>query len=190
MSLRKTLSKRKKSVSFRSQTCSVGWESLGVLRLSPKHAGTRKHQCLFSTDEIRLSEDRPRTDTCVYMYEVCPESILPCTMKNRDIYWRRCKIQETLYMAHWCLSTFQSRHLRASVFPASLPLFNTLQNPLLESPSAAPLYFPESHQWFEISSLSKVNLVFQRARSCQIRFIGSGLNQVISNCSTMFLLPW
>ena len=32
-------------------------------------------------------------------------------------------------------------------------------------PSAAPLYFPESHQWSEISSLSKVILVLGKARS-------------------------
>ena len=24
-------------------------------------------------------------------YEICPESIQPCTMKNRDIYWTRYK---------------------------------------------------------------------------------------------------
>ena len=35
-------------------------------------------------------------------------------MKNRNIYWRRNKIQETLYIGHWCLSIFQSRHLGAS----------------------------------------------------------------------------
>ena len=32
-------------------------------------------------------------------------------------------------------------------------------------PSAAPLYFPESHQWSEIFSLSKVILVLGKARS-------------------------
>ena len=34
-----------------------------------------------------------------------------------------------------------------------------------QSPSAAPSYFPESHQWSEISSLSKVILVLGKARS-------------------------
>ena len=34
-----------------------------------------------------------------------------------------------------------------------------------QSPSAAPLYFPESHRWSEISSLSKVILVLGKARS-------------------------
>ena len=32
-------------------------------------------------------------------------------MKNRDIYWRRYKIQETLCMGQWHLSSLQSRHL-------------------------------------------------------------------------------
>ena len=34
-------------------------------------------------------------------YEVCPEGIQPCTVKNRDIYWGRYKIQETLYIGQW-----------------------------------------------------------------------------------------
>ena len=32
-------------------------------------------------------------------------------MKNRDIYWRRYKIQETLYRRQWCLSPLKSRQL-------------------------------------------------------------------------------
>ena len=74
-------------------------------------------------------------------------------MKNRDIYWRRYKIQETLYIGQWSLSPLQSRHLGAS---HSSP-----------SPSAAPLYFPESHQHqqIEISSISMVILVLGKARS-------------------------
>ena len=35
-------------------------------------------------------------------------------MKNSDIYWRRYKIQETLYIGQWCLSLLQSRHLGTS----------------------------------------------------------------------------
>ena len=34
-----------------------------------------------------------------------------------------------------------------------------------QSPSVAPLYSPQSHQWSEISSLSKVILVLGKARS-------------------------
>ena len=32
----------------------------------------------------------------------CIEGIQQCNMKNRDIYWRRYKIQETLYIGQWC----------------------------------------------------------------------------------------
>ena len=35
-------------------------------------------------------------------------------MKNRDIYWRRYKTQETLYIGQWCLSPLQSKHLGTS----------------------------------------------------------------------------
>ena len=35
-------------------------------------------------------------------------------MKNRDMYWRRYKIQETVYIGQWCLSPLQSRHLGTS----------------------------------------------------------------------------
>ena len=48
------------------------------------------------------------------MHKVCPEGTEPCTMKNRDIYWRRYKIQETLYTGQWHLSPLQSRHLGTS----------------------------------------------------------------------------
>ena len=41
-----------------------------------------------------------------------------------------------------------------------------------QSPSAAPLYFPESHQWSEISSLSKVILVLGKARSLRAPNLG------------------
>ena len=42
-------------------------------------------------------------------YGVCPEGIQSCTMKNRDSYWRRHKIQETLHTGQWHLSALQSR---------------------------------------------------------------------------------
>ena len=35
-------------------------------------------------------------------------------MKIGDIYWRRYKTQETLYIGKWCLSPLQSRHLGTS----------------------------------------------------------------------------
>ena len=87
--------------------------------------------------------------------QVCPESIRPCTMKNRDIspmknrdiYWRWYKTQETLYTGKGCLSSFQGRHPGTSQF-SQLPchIFLTLIR-------------------FEISFLSKVVLVLGKARS-------------------------
>ena len=88
-------------------------------------------------------------------YKVCSEGIQPCNMKNRDLYWRRYKIQETWYIGQWHLSPLQSRHLRIS---HSSP--NRHQLPCC--------YFPESHQWSEISSLSKMILVLGQARSHRV----------------------
>ena len=86
------------------------------------------------------------------IYKVCPEGIQLCHMKNRDIYWRRHKVQETLYVGQWCFSPPQSRHFWA------LTQFS-------QSPSATLLYFSESHWWSEISSLSRLILVFGKAKS-------------------------
>ena len=69
-------------------------------------------------------------------------------MKNRDMSWRRYKIQETLCIGQWRLSPFQSRNRGTSHLP-----------------SAALSYFPESHWRSEISSLSKVILVWGKVRS-------------------------
>ena len=65
---------------------------------------------------------------------VCPGNIQPCNMKNRDIYWRRCKIQETLYIGQWHLSPLQSRHLGTShsSLSISFTVQDTMQNLLLE----------------------------------------------------------
>lgn len=84
------------------------------------------------------------------------------------------KTQDTRNSVHriMMLNPLQSRTLRTSVNPASLPLFKTLQNPLLELPLTAPSYFPESHQRSEISSLSKVILVLRKARSHRVPIAG------------------
>ena len=58
------------------------------------------------------------------MYKICPEGIQPCNMKNRDIFWRTYKIQETLYIGQWCLSSLQSRLLGPQQFfqlPSAAP---------------------------------------------------------------------
>ena len=77
------------------------------------------------------------------------------------------KIEETLYKGQWHFSPFPSRYLGTSHSSpcVSSTVQNTLQNPLLELPSAAPSYFPESYHWSEISSLSKAILVLGKARS-------------------------
>ena len=45
---------------------------------------------------------------------ICPERTRPCTVKNRDIDWRICKIQEILYIGQWRPRPLQSRHLGTS----------------------------------------------------------------------------
>ena len=90
-------------------------------------------------------------------YKVCPEGIQPCNMKTRDIYWRRYKIQETLHTGQWCLSLLQGRDFGTS---HSSPNHNQLPHH----------YFPESHWWSEISSLS--NIVFEKARSHRMPNLG------------------
>ena len=60
------------------------------------------------------------------------------------------KTQDTRNIVHktWSLSSLQSRHLGTSHSAPSISFTvqNTLPNPLLESPSAALLCFPESHR--------------------------------------------
>ena len=73
-------------------------------------------------------------------------------MKNRGIYWRRNKIQETLYTGQWCLSPLQSRHLGTSHSSPNCP---QLPHHILF----------EFHQWSDISYLLKVILVLRKARS-------------------------
>ena len=90
------------------------------------------------------------------MNEVCPEGIQPCNMKNRDVYWRRYKKQCT-----------QDNDTSVLFKVGTLDLIQFSQ-----SPSAAALYFPESHQWSEISYLSKVLLVLRKARSCRVPNLG------------------
>ena len=88
----------------------------------------------------------------------CPWDI-PHVIWKRDIYWRRHKVQETLYVGQWCFSPPQSRHFW------DLTQFS-------QSPSATLLYFPESHWWSEISSLSRLILVFGKARSHRVPNLG------------------
>ena len=91
-------------------------------------------------------------------YEVCPEGIQPCNMNNRDIYWRRYKILETLFIGQWHLSPLQSGHLGTShSSPISHQLHHRIFLNLIDS---------------ETSSLSKVTLVFGKARSHKVPNLG------------------
>ena len=76
----------------------------GGQEMNPLNWDTNFHAQLTLLTPIKLT----------VTYEVCPEGIQPCDMKNRDIYWRRCKIQETLYIRQWCPNPLQSRHLGTS----------------------------------------------------------------------------
>ena len=61
-------------------------------------------------------------------------------MKNRDIYWRRYKIQETLFINQWCLSPMHSRHLGTShSFPNCHQLFCHIFLNLIYGPKSLPL---------------------------------------------------
>ena len=79
--------------------------------------------------------------------------------KNKDIYWKRYKMQETLYIGQWLLSSPSKWE------PWDLTQFSQL-------PLAALSYFPESHWLSEIFSLSKVILVLGKDRSCRAPDLG------------------
>ena len=64
-----------------------------------------------------------------------------------------------MYIGQWRLSPLLSRYLGTS---RSSPNHH----------QAALMYFPESHQWSEISSFSKVILVFGKARSFRAPYLG------------------
>ena len=83
---------------------------------------------------------------------VCAEGIQPCNMKNRDIYWRRYRIQKTLYIGQCCLSPLQSRHLGTS---HSSPNCHHLPHHIFLNLIDGLKSFP----------LSKVILVLEKART-------------------------
>ena len=94
-----------------------------------------------------------------FVYEVCPEGIQPCSIRNRMIYWRRYKIQETSYTGQWHLSPLQSRCL------------GTLHS----SPNCHQLphhIFLNLIDSLKISSLSKVILVLGKNRSHRASNLG------------------
>ena len=60
-----------------------------------------------------------------YVHKVCPGSIQPCSMKNRDIYWRRYHkhcTEDNDTLVPFKVGTLQPH----TVLPTSLPLCKTL----------------------------------------------------------------
>ena len=106
---------------------------------------------------------------CEYTYEVCPEGTQPCNMKKRPLLK---KIQDTRNIVHRTV-TPQSSTKQA---PWDLTQFSQL-------PSAALLYFPESHQQSEISFLSKV--IFSLGKSKKSQGTKSGLQGMLSHLSDL-----
>ena len=79
-------------------------------------------------------------------YEAYPESIHPCNMKNRNIYWRRYKkhcTQDNDILVSFKVGTLGHSSSNCHQLP----------------------YYIFLNQWFEISSLLKVILVLGTARS-------------------------
>ena len=76
-----------------------------------------------------------------------------------------------------------------------MPQFPSKQAPwhlteFSQSPSAAPSYFPESHQWSEISSLSKVILGLGGNRNLGLRgAVSPGCFDVSPKNSAQDLMP-
>ena len=79
-------------------------------------------------------------------------------MKNRDNYWRRYKIQETLYLGQWHISPLQSRNLGTS---HSSPI--TISCPII-------FFWISSTVWNLFPS--KVILVWVKARSHRVPNLG------------------
>ena len=97
---------------------------------------------------------------------VCPEVYSHVTRKieafiEEDTRYKKHCTQNNDTSVSFTVGTMRPH----TVLPVPLLLVKTWQNPLLESPSAAPWYFPESHWLSEISSFSKVILVLGKARS-------------------------
>ena len=85
-------------------------------------------------------------------------------------------VQKISSHAVWKIETFSEENTRNIVqrtmkpqSPSEVP-WDRIQ--FSQSPSAAPSYFPESHRWSEISSLSKVILVLGKARIHRVPNLG------------------
>ena len=86
------------------------------------------------------------------------------TFTEEDTRYRKHRTISLWNIGH-SLSPLRSRHLGMSQFSQLL--------------SVTPSYFPESHWWYEISSLLKVMLVLGKARSYRVPNLGCrGLNHL------------
>ena len=100
----------------RGRAHSSVWHLLHVFLKCSHYRDRPRTPCLTGNTHYCLSSSR----FCFFpperllVYEVCPEGIQPCARKNRDIYLRRYKIQETLYTGQQHLSPLQSRDLGTS----------------------------------------------------------------------------
>ena len=115
----------------------------------------------------------------IKIYELCPGGIHACTWKIETFIE-----EDTRYKKHCTQDNDTSVFSKVGtlgphiVFPTPLSLFKTLQNPLVELPSAALSYFPESQWWSEIFFSSKVILVLGKTRSHRAPNLGcSGAEQ-------------
>ena len=113
---------------------------------------------LVFSKETGQTEDLCIFYTCVYMCTYVREHMGSVQEVPSHVLWKTETFieedtQETLYRGQWHLSPLQSRHLGAS---HSFPNCRQLPH---------PSYIPESHQRSEISSLSKVILVWGKGRS-------------------------
>ena len=106
------------------------------------------------------------------------EGIQTCNMKNRDFYWRRYRIQETLYTGQWCLIPLQSRHLGTSHSSPNYPIiFSWISSKVwdvfpfqrwfsfkkLQGTKSAPLSV-YSQECFSKSEMKQQKLLFDRRK--------------------------
>ena len=100
-------------------------------------------------------------DSSVYLLQrkwICPEGMQPCNLKKIHLLKKKQDIRNIVHR----VTTPQSLSKQA---PWDLTQFS-------QSPSAALSYFPESHLWSEISSLSKAILVLGKTRSNRVKNLG------------------
>ena len=89
---------------------------------------------------------------------ICPERIQLYNMKYRDVYWKRYKTQETLYIGQWCLSPFKVGTLGPhTVFPVTISCL---------------IVFSWISRLSEISFLWKVSLLLKKGRNLRAPNLG------------------